>query len=57
MSIDYLRGSTIDFVDDGMRNGFKIDNPNVFSCGCGNSSGTEDDPRNQSGSGGCSGCS
>ena len=57
LSIDYLRGSTIDYVDDGARAGFKIDNPNVISsCGCGNSSSTNNDPSDQSGNGGCSGC-
>lgn len=57
MSIDYLRGSTIDYVDDGIRNGFKIDNPNaISSCGCSNSSGTDNDPGSRSGYGGCSGC-
>jgi iron-sulfur cluster assembly accessory protein len=34
----YLRGATIDFVDNLMGSGFKIDNPNAIStCGCGNS--------------------
>jgi iron-sulfur cluster assembly accessory protein len=41
-SIDYMRGATIDFVDDGRGKGFVVDNPNVLpacscesgSCGC-----------------------
>jgi iron-sulfur cluster assembly accessory protein len=35
MSIEYMRGATIDFVDDVNGSGFKIDNPNaVSSCNC-----------------------
>jgi iron-sulfur cluster assembly protein len=35
VSIDYLRGSTVDYVDTETGSGFKIDNPNaVSSCGC-----------------------
>src|SRR3990172_8440722 len=42
VSIDYLRGAKIDYVEDVMASGFKIDNPNaVSSCGCGNSFRTE----------------
>lgn len=38
MSFSYLAGSTIDYVDDLMGGGFRIDNPNaVASCGCGHS--------------------
>jgi iron-sulfur cluster assembly accessory protein len=38
LSIDYLAGSTIDYIDDLMGGGFKIENPNaVSSCGCGHS--------------------
>jgi iron-sulfur cluster assembly protein len=37
-SIDYLRGATIDYVEDLMGGGFKIENPNAQkSCGCGQS--------------------
>lgn len=43
ISIDYLRGATIDYVDDIMGSGFKIANPNaVSSCGCGSSFRTKD---------------
>lgn len=53
ISIDYLRGAKVDYVDDVMGSGFKIDNPNAIStCGCGSSFQTS----NQSGSGGCGGC-
>lgn len=38
VSIDFLRGSQIDFVDDLMGRMFKIDNPAATaSCGCGSS--------------------
>ncbi len=38
VSLPFLRGSTIDFVDDLMGQAFKIDNPNATaSCGCGTS--------------------
>ena len=37
-SLQYLQGATIDFVEDLMSGGFRIDNPNaVSSCGCGHS--------------------
>lgn len=38
VSLDYLKGSEIDFVDDLMGASFKIQNPNATaSCGCGTS--------------------
>lgn len=38
VSIDYMRGSEIDFVDDLIGQSFKIHNPNATaSCGCGTS--------------------
>ena len=38
MSLDYMRGSEIDFVDDLIGQSFKISNPNATaSCGCGTS--------------------
>lgn len=41
-SIQYLEGSTIDYHQDVMHSGFKIENPNaVSSCGCGDSFRTE----------------
>lgn len=34
----YLQGTTIDYVREGLNEGFKFDNPNVeASCGCGES--------------------
>lgn len=38
ISMDFIRGSTIDFVDDLMGQSFKIENPNATAaCGCGTS--------------------
>ena len=51
LSIQYVKGASVDFVEDDMGGGFKIDNPNaVRGCGCGSSFATEE---GQSG-GGCS---
>lgn len=58
VSMEYLRGATIDYVDDIMGSGFKIENPNaVASCGCGSSFRTKDSGADTSHSagGGC-GC-
>ena len=55
ISIDYLRGATVDYVDEVMGSGFKIENPNAVStCGCGSSFKTEgaNSPQN---TGGCAG--
>lgn len=42
VSMDYLRGANIDYVNDLMASGFKIDNPNATSsCGCGQSFRTD----------------
>lgn len=42
-SIQFLRGSTIDYCDDLTGTGFRINNPNaVRSCGCGTSFETAD---------------
>lgn len=41
-SLPFLSGATIDYVDELMGGGFKIENPNAVStCGCGNSFQTE----------------
>ena len=54
VSIQYMRGASIDYIEDVMGSGFKIDNPNAMaSCGCGSSFQAKD------GSGtpnSCSGC-
>jgi iron-sulfur cluster assembly protein len=42
LSFGYLNGITIDYQDDLMGGGFRIENPNaVASCGCGHSFRTE----------------
>ena len=49
LSLGYMNGASVDYVDDTLGGGFKIENPNATSsCGCGNSFKTE-------GSGGCGG--
>lgn len=54
LSLNYMTGSTVDYVDDAMGGGFKIENPNATgSCGCGSSFKTED---GQAGGGGCGSC-
>lgn len=41
-SLEYLEGAHIDYVDDLLSGGFRIENPNaVSSCGCGHSFRTE----------------
>jgi iron-sulfur cluster insertion protein len=41
MSLEYLNGATVDYVEDMMGASFKIDNPNAKTgCGCGNSFST-----------------
>jgi len=60
-SAQYLEGANIDFVDNMMGGGFKIDNPNAASsCGCGSSftpKETEDGEPVPAGAGGCGSCS
>jgi iron-sulfur cluster assembly accessory protein len=52
ISIDYLRGASIDYVDDIMGSGFKIENPNALSsCGCGSSFRTKDSANSPDGTG------
>jgi iron-sulfur cluster assembly accessory protein len=55
VSIGYLGGCTVDYVDDLMGGGFKIDNPQaVASCGCGHSFRTSGQaPQDSSGGCGC----
>jgi iron-sulfur cluster assembly protein len=50
LSLGYMDGSIVDYVDEALGGGFKIENPNaVSSCGCGSSFQAE------GGGGGC-GC-
>lgn len=52
LSLNYMDGASVDYVDDVLGGGFKIDNPNaVSSCGCGSSFKTAE----SEGGGGC-GC-
>jgi iron-sulfur cluster assembly protein len=54
MSLQYMDGSTVDYVDDMMGGGFKIENPNATgSCGCGSSFKTEGSAGSGCGSCGC----
>lgn len=56
VSIDYLRGASVDYVDSVMGSGFKIENPNaVSSCGCGSSFRAKDGSDAAS-DGGCGHC-
>lgn len=53
VSIKYLQGATVDYVEGEAETGFKIDNPNaVSSCGCGQSSPSAEDGEANS----CAGC-
>lgn len=53
-SLMYLAGSTIDYVDNLMGGGFRIENPNAVStCGCGHSFRTTDAGGQTDASGGC----
>src|SRR5947207_4012661 len=58
LSVNYLKGASVDYVEDVMGGGFKIDNPNaVRSCGCGSSFSTEEEAPESSGGGcGSGGC-
>ncbi len=54
ISINYLDGATVDYVDEVMGSGFKIENPNAVStCGCGSSFKTDGEPTGHA-TGGCS---
>ncbi|MFN8139647.1 MAG: iron-sulfur cluster insertion protein ErpA [Fimbriimonadales bacterium] len=59
LSLKYMTGSVVDFVDDHLGGGFKIENPNATkSCGCGSSfaPGEEGMEGLETGGGGCGGC-
>jgi iron-sulfur cluster assembly protein len=44
MSLKYIKGSIVDYVETPMGGGFKVENPNaVRSCGCGSSFSTDDE--------------
>jgi iron-sulfur cluster assembly protein len=53
-SAQYLAGASIDYVDNLMGGGFRIENPNaVSSCGCGHSFRTKESAQSESTAGGC----
>ncbi len=59
LSLKYMTGSVVDYVDDVLGGGFKIENPNATkSCGCGSSFAAEDEGIEglATGGGGCGGC-
>jgi iron-sulfur cluster assembly protein len=54
VSVEYMRGASIDYIEDVMGSGFKIDNPNAVSaCGCGSSFETKEGSGTPSSCGGC----
>lgn len=56
MSLSYMAGAEIDFVDSLMGGGFAINNPNALStCGCGHSFRTEEGEAAEGGAS-CSSC-
>jgi iron-sulfur cluster assembly protein len=51
VSVSYLSGATVDYIDEIMGSGFKIENPNaVSSCGCGSSFRTAESEAESGGS-------
>jgi iron-sulfur cluster assembly protein len=59
MSLRYMTGAVVDYVDDVLGGGFKIENPNaVKSCGCGSSFSTGEEGMEglETKAGGCGSC-
>jgi iron-sulfur cluster assembly protein len=57
LSLIYMSGATVDYIDDVMGGGFKIENPNATSsCGCGSSFKTEGSEGASGGGCGSCGC-
>lgn len=57
LSLNYMEGSSVDYVDDPLGGGFKVENPNaVSSCGCGSSFKTADSEGASGGGCGSCGC-
>ncbi len=55
MSLGHMSGSSVDYVDDVLGGGFKIENPNAVSgCGCGSSFKTAESEG--AAGGGCGSC-
>ncbi|AIE85465.1 iron-sulfur cluster insertion protein ErpA [Fimbriimonas ginsengisoli] len=56
ISLNYMDGASVDYVDDVLGGGFKVENPNATSsCGCGSSFKT--DGSGAASGGGCGSCS
>lgn len=56
LSLQYMKGAIVDYVDDVMGGGFKIENPNAkSSCGCGSSFSAEGEEAMAGSGGGCCG--
>ncbi|HLF28429.1 MAG TPA: iron-sulfur cluster insertion protein ErpA [Anaerolineae bacterium] len=56
-SVQYLEGASIDYVDNLMGGGFRIENPNAVStCGCGHSFRTQESGASASSAAGGDGC-
>lgn len=56
LSLNYMDGASVDYVDEVLGGGFKIENPNATSsCGCGSSFQSEGGSGCGCGGGGC-GC-
>ena len=53
VSLSYMQGATIDYVNDAMGSGFKIDNPNSIGSCCGSPSPSQGDCSTSSGCAGC----
>lgn len=60
LSLRYMKGAVVDYVDDVLGGGFKIENPNaVKGCGCGSSFSTGDEEMpglDTRAGGGCGSC-
>lgn len=59
ISLRYMTGSVVDYVDEALGGGFKIENPKaVKSCGCGSSFSTDEEglPGLETKGGGCGSC-
>lgn len=57
LSLQYMEGASVDYVEDVMGGGFKIENPNaVSSCGCGSSFKTAESEGASAGGCGSCGC-
>ena len=54
LSLQYMEGAQVDYVEDAMGGGFKIENPNATNtCGCGSSFQAEGGEQPQGGCGSC----